>query len=60
MADYCAVEVGEEDQIFAELARTLLVSVQGLSLAVAVAVVAAAVVETGSVRVLEKVVVERH
>lgn len=59
MADYCAVEVGEEDQIFAELARTLLVSVQGLSLAVAVAVVAAAV-ETGSVRVLEKVVVERH
>lgn len=55
MADYCVVEAGEEAQIFAELARSLLASVQGL----AVAVVAAAVA-TGSVRVLEKVVVERH
>lgn len=57
MGDYSAVEAGEEGQIFAELARTLLVSVQGSSLAVAVV---AAAVETGSARVLEKVVVERH
>lgn len=57
MADDCVVEAGEEDQIFVELARTLLVSVQGSSSAVAVV---AAAVETGSVRVLEKVVVECH
>lgn len=57
MVDYCVVEAGEEDQIFAELAHTLLVSVQGLSLAVAVV---AAAVETGSVRVLEKVGAEYH
>lgn len=55
MVDYCVVEAGEEDQIFAELAHTLLVSVQGLGLAVAVAAV-----ETGSVRVLEKVGAEYH
>lgn len=57
MGDYSAVEAGEEGQIFAELARTLLVSVQGSSLAVAVV---AAAVETGSAQGLEKVVVERH
>lgn len=57
MVDYCVVEAGEEDQIFAELAHTLLVSVQGLSLAVAVV---AAAVETGSVRLLEKVGAEYH
>lgn len=58
MVDYCVVEAGAEDRISAELARTLLARVQGLSVAVAVVAV---VVETGSVRVLEKVpVVERH
>lgn len=31
MADYCVVEAEEGDQIFAGLARTLLVSAQGLS-----------------------------